>query len=150
MWCSRLCTLCKECSMSLVVQCVQMCSNEINVLIIDWTIVSYRSKFSKKSGRHFYLLYYKICSVYRVCTKICTVCTMYSVYNKIGFADMAPRFRQMPTSSYQPITLILLTRKMTTQIRMTKEMIYGMRFRFSIRLCWSHTIGPEVMFMYRA
>ena len=141
MWCSRLCTLCKECSMSLVVQCVQMCSNEINVLIIDWTIVSYRSKFSKKSGRHFYLLYYKICSVYRVCTKICTVCTMYSVYNKIGFADMAPRFRQMPTSSYQPITLILLTRKMTTQIRMTKKMIYGMRFRFSISVLVTHYRG---------
>ena len=41
---------------------------------------------------------------------------LYSVHNKIGFADMAPRFRQMPTSSYLAITLIPLIRKMIIQI----------------------------------
>ena len=33
------------------------------------------------------------------------------MHNKIGFADIAPRFRQMPTSSYRPITLILLIKE---------------------------------------
>ena len=45
------------------------------------------------------------------------------MHNKIGFADIAPRFRQMPTSSYRPITLILLIRKMIIQMKMFMKLM---------------------------
>ena len=38
-------------------------------------------------------------------------------HSTIGIADIAPRFRQMPTSSYQAITLILLIAKMMVRIK---------------------------------
>ena len=38
-------------------------------------------------------------------------------HSTIGIADIAPRFRQMPTSSYQAITLILLMAKMRRRIK---------------------------------
>ena len=62
------------------------------------------------------------------------VYSVYSVHNKIGFADMAPRFRQMPTSSYQAITLIPLIRKMITQILVRrKRMIIGREKEMTMR-----------------
>ena len=48
------------------------------------------------------------------------------MYKKIGFADMAPRFRQMPTSSYQAITPILLIRKMIKMMVMVMLMVMVM------------------------